>query len=352
MPDSPKKTGILISPSGKMYGSEQVLLDFLAHTTILWIVYVPEKTPLFDFLTRKKHNTYQLKGFNKRAISRFYLLKIIPSLCCKNITTVYVNEGGHIQYLRIVAKLFFLKKFGLHLRLLQDVKKVSRLPALRNITLFTPTMYLAKELKGHWKVFQLYDLISGVVQKTNDFILPHEGIIHISIIGRVEISKGSSKAFSFIEYVRMQHPSFPIHFHFFGDLSEEFLEKSRKLEKGSGVKVSFHGFQILAKCLYQSPLVLHFCPTEAMGRVFLESIQRGCLFLGPKSGGIQEIATLLGLSDFLFDDTQSNWKGNLFQMIKDLKQSRPDDWLEAQKKYPFYFSPQQYCAAIENKICY
>ena len=95
-----KRRPIIVSPSGNLYGSEKVLLDFLATAEEDYEIYLPEGR-------LRRRIAGQLPQVRLRVFSRVQLL--YPELFLRMIFSsrrfLYCNEGGHIRRIGLLARL-------------------------------------------------------------------------------------------------------------------------------------------------------------------------------------------------------------------------------------------------------
>ena len=112
------KQTIIISPSGGWYGSEQMLFGHLQHSHDSYKVYVRSGGKLSTEL--KQLNKHQIVAFSN--LKLFYL-KVFFLLLFSKVNSVYINEGGHINYVKILSKIFKKARFVVHIRLVEDCEK-------------------------------------------------------------------------------------------------------------------------------------------------------------------------------------------------------------------------------------
>lgn len=62
---------IIISPSGNLYGSEQVLIDYLVQTKNNYTVYVPKSSVLESEL-HQLNTHHSIRSFNSKILQLFY----------------------------------------------------------------------------------------------------------------------------------------------------------------------------------------------------------------------------------------------------------------------------------------
>src|SRR5690606_26485924 len=96
----------IISPSGKFYGSEQTLFDFLSRTSGYDVYCKEEQDGLYNLLLESNFEHRYFKFNNVR----YFYLKLFGLLLFK-YKKVYINEGGHSKYIKLLGRIFFWKEF-------------------------------------------------------------------------------------------------------------------------------------------------------------------------------------------------------------------------------------------------
>ena len=140
---------IIVSPSGNLYGSEYVLLDFLKESSLKYQIYAPKDS---TFSKKLKEENYKVSGFKN--LKWLYFKIFFKLLFSRNI--LYLNEGGHISYVKVLAKILFFKKFFISVRLLEDcnakLHKISN-----NISLIAVSNYIKEKINSNGKSLVIYD---------------------------------------------------------------------------------------------------------------------------------------------------------------------------------------------------
>lgn len=93
---------IIISPSGKFYGSEQVLFDYLTNSNVNYSIFVAEK----DLFYTKLKKTTRFKDVTSFSNIRVLYFKMLLFCIFSKVKTIYINEAGHNKYIILLAKLF------------------------------------------------------------------------------------------------------------------------------------------------------------------------------------------------------------------------------------------------------
>ena len=281
---------IIISPSGNLYGSEQVLIDYLQSGNSKHKVYVPAKSLLFNFLSK-----INIKYSNYSNLWFLYLFVFID-LLFRSYSTVYLNEAGHSKYISYLAVIFKNKKFVIHIRLLEDCNS-NRYPLghLSNITFVTVSEFISNNFPYPSKV--IHDGYNFT--KNNNWVSEIDNTIKIGIIGRITKSKGFDEFISLFNHIS----HLDVEFHFFGDVSSDVELISSMNDIQNAHKIMFHGFVESKDLIYSNiNLVLHLNKQESLGRIFFEALDYGIPLIGFHKGGIGEISDCINYPHFVKND--------------------------------------------------
>ena len=331
---------IIISPSGNLYGSEQVLIDYLQSGNSKHKVYVPVKSSLSIFLN--KININYSNYFN------LWLLyfSVIIDLLFRSYTTVYLNEAGHSKYISYLAGILKNKKFVIHIRLLEDCNS-NRYPLghLSNITFVTVSEFIANNFLYSSKV--IHDGYNFI--KNNNWVSEIDSTIKIGIIGRITKSKGFDEFISLFNHISNSD----VEFHFYGDVSSDVELISSMNDLQNAHKILFHGFVESKDLIYSNiNLVIHLNKQEPLGRIFFEALDYGIPLIGYHKGGIGEIVNTINYPHFVKnDDTNFNQQilGDLLNYKKLLFQYRTS--LEiARENAKQYFSVLNYTQELNTLL--
>ena len=333
----------VVSPSGQFYGSEQVLYNFLEGTAKSYKVYVPKNSIFHKKL--KQLGQHQILGF--KSVQRLYL-QLYWQLLVGNCKTLYVNEGGHIKYVKLLARCFPKKQFFVHIRLLEDCQpeRLGQIP--KNLQLISISQYISSELQPY-KAHLIHDPlnISGI-QARNTFKARKS--YNIGVIGRVSPSKGLRYYKEFFSFIQSKPGAQQFEFLFFGDIHSELPEVQEFYElcESCELSISFNGFVSNQSQIYDTiDMVLHLNPNEPLGRIGLESWARGIPFIGFDSGGVGEINSLLELLNFCVT-TEQDWSKELWSKLGAMEDMVTPDLLEqAQLNVARYFGVSRYVSALE-----
>lgn len=345
-----KGKAAIISPSGKFYGSEQVLFDFLQHCTGTYDVFIPAGSEFLQKVEQMgKHTaipyvTAKLPGF---------YMAMAAKLLRGRYKSIYINEGGHIRYARILAGLFRKVKVTVHLRMIYDADPVRLGRPVKNIQLVPISSYVAERIPTQWNAQVVYDAFPW----NNVPAAPYErqpGKFIIGIIGRVSVTKGFDLVYNLARHLDANNHT-DYEFHFFGAPAqdEQIKIKSSELESLRNVRVKFMGYQPGDKIYPSIDAVAHFCLEEGLGRVYLEAIDAGKPFMGFQQGGLTEISKVFNLQQQLIPFNPHTYVTDLEKHMAGLMQHYAEQvrLVQAQKKNgAAEFSIQQYCSLIESKI--
>ena len=342
---------ILISPSGNLYGSELVLLDYLKHTKLKFKIYVPKNSKLFSKLINDDlvENVFT---FNPNNLTKFYFIWLLSTLLINKHKTIYINEGGHIRYIKILSKIFKRLKFIIHVRTIYDASHERLGNMSKNITLLTVSKYVQAIIqKENSDCIQLYDPYSFILNKKTQRL---KSIINIGIVGRVCESKGISHINELINSRTFQSSDLPLHFHFFGEVIEEVnTNKIVASIKSSKVQTSFHGYKEKSIIFETIDILLHMNQHEALGRVILEALDYGNYVICPQKGGSGELANLFQIST-TFNLSDINWHQIIYTNIVHIWEQKSTQLQESFVKNfelnKMIFDPEKYAYTIDNVI--
>jgi hypothetical protein len=321
---------IIISPSGAYYGSEQMLHEHLIHSKKKFKIYV--KTPGSFYKKLKQSGLkHKLLPFNSE---KLLYLKIFIQLLFGNYHSVYVNEGGHIKYIKLLAWLFKSKRFVVHVRLVEDTNK-DRLgnTISPNIQLVCVSNFINNKI-----LLNNPDINPTQVLTVHDYYISNDikepsqvktEVIRIGILGRVSKAKGISKAKNLLQYWDKNIEQ-SVEFYFYGDVieDEDVLSFKNAIKTFSSVKVFFKGFVSDKEAFFKTfDMVIHFNALEPFPRIYFDSMARLKPVLGFDSGGIGEQARIFGFEDILVkldDDWSKNMSDKIIEVADNLYQHQID----------------------------
>ncbi len=292
---------IIISPSGNLYGSENVLFDYLKHSKLKFeFIFVPQSSLFKEKLDQSDFHT---KGFTNL---KFLYCGVLFKFFTSKIKTVYCNEAGHIRYIYNLAWLFPKVNFVVHVRILEDTVRIKH--SLRNLKFVT----ISKTIQSGFQIasFDVYDGYHFSLLK-NWHSLP-SGKLVVGIVGRVTPSKGIGLFTN--EFFQICGAN--LDFHFYGDIDSSLkISENMQLLRGQE-NVFFKGFVSEKTKIYPFiDVLLHVNENEPLGRIFFESLDFGIPFIGINKGGIGEIAEQINYP-YVFE------KNELAQVLSDLVEKR------------------------------
>lgn len=340
----------IVSPSGKFYGSEQTLHSFLTYTDKSYHVYISRNdgSLLAELGKLGKHT---IRSFRKPSL---LYLRLLAYFIAGRYTCLYVNEGAHIKYVKILAMLFPHRKLLVHVRINEDTtrKRLKGLPP--NIELISVSNYIRNQIKHSIKLET--DILSSPFRihqsdKAWRSSFLTTGKINVGIIGRVTDSKGMDNVRAFYQYMTTNRINF-VSLHFFGHIEndkpkvKEFIQYVHRIEDST---IKFHGFAKNKNEMFDTiDVVVHFNENEPHGVIFFESLKNGIPFIGFNSGGIGDIADQLNITELMLTSSDK-WCEDLTVKIQSIHQNLP---LYTQARYLMNekFSLKNYCARLEDKF--
>jgi glycosyltransferase involved in cell wall biosynthesis len=338
---------LMVSPSGSFYGSEQVLYSHLDNTKQNYTVFVP--TNSFFYKKLKKKYSHSVHRFS--SIKLLYIEIFLKLLFC-SYKTLYINEGGHIKYAKLIAKLLPFVNVVVHIRLVEDTSsnRLGKLP--KNLKLISISSFIRELLLPEYTSIKIFDPldISNVSKQRFKF---NKQCIRIGIIGRVSLSKGLynyEKLFSY--YFALQDLK-NIRFIFFGDVVDKEKEALEFFKKYSGLdfpQVEFKGFVEDQEKVFSSiDAVLHLNEKEPLGRIGLESWARGIPFVCLNAGGCKEINQTLEMERFSLP-LDANWEVEVIDLISSLYNFSNTEQDTARLNLQSYFSIDRYVKQLEKQF--
>lgn len=314
------KDTIIISPSGNFYGSEQVLFDFLSHSKNSYTLYIPQQSKFLERLKEAKlHDRHSLKYFNSRRLYFLYL-SVLFQLIFLGKKRVYINEGGHIKWAKLLAKLLPHKKFILHLRILEDVSPSRLGTSMANVEYIIISKFLEKEFNTDQPYHLVHD--AYIFKSLSKPVWSQKmEVLKFGIIGRVALAKGLGELQELFTGLNEHPAAKQFEFHFYGDVMntpqvEKILDHIRQLP---AIKMFFHGF-VDKQLIYKSiDAVLHLNKFEPLGRIYFEALEYEIPIIGFNSGGIGELSSLVGDTSTIIECTEdASWINVLIDRLDQL----------------------------------
>ena len=334
---------IIISPSGDLYGSEQVLLEYLFSSTKKYFLFVPSNS-----LLEKKLEKENLKVKSFENLICLYFKAFVFLLLNKQ--DLYINEAGHIRYIKLLARLLPFKHFFVHIRLLEDCSP-NRLKNLsKNIHLVTVSEYLKSKIPRQYPIRVIYDPYT--LQNKSKINSSQHEVFSIGIVGRVTCTKGIDLLLPILSRLSSKIKQ-PINLYFFGSYDTKdkwYSDFKKRLESLLNVNVQFKGFISSKQEIYSCiDLLLHLNKAEALGRILFEAVDYNTPFLAFNQGGCGELANQLKLDDFLITNNEE-WAIEFVHKITTIKNNRNafEKQLENAKRIiKDRFNSQKYSQTLE-----
>lgn len=341
----------IVSPSGKFYGSEQVLFDFLSTTEFRYNIYAPHGILYKKLEEQNKHVIHPYSSIKLLYLYFFILLLL------NKYDGIYINEAGHSKYINCLASIFPKKKFFIHIRLLEDCKNNRLKTNSHNISFIAISEYIAREVYINTNIkcniiYDIYNACSGINGMRNLNI--SNNTCKLGIVGRVTITKGLANIISFCDYCENNPTKNKFEFHFFGGIDNKipavvnFINKATKYKY---IKCIFHGFINDRKQIYTSiDILLHFNTIEPLGRIVLESLDYGIPFIGFNKGGVGELAEKFKLNEFMIHN-DIKWEKELQNIIQFLLQNEnycQRQYRDAKLRMLSLCDPVSYCKKLES----
>lgn len=95
-------------------------------------------------------------------------------------------------------------------------------------------------------------------------------------------------------------------------------------------------------------MLLHFNKVEALGRIYLEAIEHGIPLIGFNAGGINELASMMGLGDMMVDGNKADWTEDMKQKVISMSEMWDEaSFCKAKETLETQLSAQHYTSQIE-----
>lgn len=331
---------VVISPSGNYYGSEQVLHDFLDHTTQVFDVYVPYQSKFYYIL--QQNTSHKLFTFSN---SRLLYLAILFKLLHSNVRSIYVNEAGHVRWILFLAKFFKKKQFIIHVRIVEDVERLPK-EKPENVTFVTISTFMASKISSDLMPITLLDSYA----MHNSHFMPKliDDAIQISVIGRISRFKGFDRVVRFCTYLNDNWSgSTQIGFHFYGTPTDSPIVQNgiNTLKELNNIQFFFHGFKDKKDVYSSTNIVLHMADNEPLGRIFFEAMDMNIPLVGFNSGGIGELARKTELTHTLIAPDAHNWEGKMMHVVNEIVHDYDlfvERVMDSKKRYANIFNQDTY----------
>ena len=95
-------------------------------------------------------------------------------------------------------------------------------------------------------------------------------------------------------------------------------------------------------------MLLHFNKVEALGRIYLEAIEHGIPLVGFNAGGINELASMMGLELMMVDGDKATWTEDMTQKVMSMCEMwNEPSFCKAKEALVNQLSAQHYTSQIE-----
>lgn len=292
------KNILCIEPSGKLYGSEMVLLDILKNKKDLNFSYKVILPPNSPFLSRLRENG--IRYLDNLNITGNVVHKIISYLnlffylCTKKVDLIFVNQAGIIRPIAIIAN---LKNIPIvcEVSTLEDAHWVNDLSPkyFKNVYSFIcNSNFISSELKVPQDKKSI--LYYGYEWKSlNPVARTEADPFKIVLLGRLSRSKGH---FLLVEAVKQLLDKYPVNLEvsFVGDALDVEVERELKNEINKynlNRTFIFRGFhkEIVGELADKNLMVIPSL-NEPFGRIFCEAAEAKIPVIVANSGGLGELS--------------------------------------------------------------
>ncbi len=303
---------IVISPSGRFYGSEQTLATYLERTTKRHTVYVPRNSsPLFTERITKSCDGRMKCFWSPWHLYLIMVLKLGMDVLNGNPRVMYINEAGHLRYALVLARLFGKVKFVIHVRLVEDVHcRPWPQEVPENVEVLATSNYIQRLLSG--RGINCSVLSSPFREKMSP--LKNEFFPNILIVvSRLSEAKGLRY---YLEMLRsIENRKIPIEVHHFGECDEAAEAALNVVREMKYVNWISRGFVKEKQAIFRDGILLHLNPNEPLGVVLLEALNNSIPFIAFDEGGTGEIGRNLQLHEFLINRKEC-WTGRIVELIQ------------------------------------
>jgi glycosyltransferase involved in cell wall biosynthesis len=341
---------LVVEPAGNLWGSERVLLDFLAAVTgSPWQIAVccPPDTPIVERLTALPVEVYPsfVAGLHrKKTVHRvqatagllWAALRFRPHL-------IYVNQAGATRIALLAARVLRIPVIA-HVRIAKDARyiqslnaSVAELPVVISISHYIRDLFEERVLDPRRKMVVMYSAYLPQ-QEWEDALLPQplgpEPML--ACVGRLTKVKGQDVALRAIDELR--HEGVLAHGHFFGtgepgdSFGFQLEDLAADLELGE--RIHWHGYQEkIPSCI--APMAALICPShvEPLGRVIFEAWDAGTIPVAwACSGGPAEVIRA-SEAGFLYAEQTGKSLAHTLQRVLELSPSARRQMVEQGRKW-------------------
>jgi glycosyltransferase involved in cell wall biosynthesis len=325
---------LIIEPSGNLWGSERVLLDFLRQAiNSEWQLAVccPLSTPIIPHLSAIGVRVFptfianlHLKPRAYRALAIFRLLAAVWRFQAK---LIYVNQAGATRIALAVGRLLRVPVVT-HVRLVEDVTYIKRLnadarylPKIICISKFILSLFGSNiDQTQTAMIYDPYALANNrswhaPVKRPNQ-------ILTVCCVGRLTAIKGQDVLLHAIALLKSE--GFAVRLLILGEAppGDQFVEKLKKLAEVLGITdvITWLGYREDVFSSVQGCDV-QVCPShsEPLGRVLFEAWDAGILPIAWRgSGGSAEVIESSG-GGLLYDEQSGESLAGALRLASDIK---------------------------------
>ena len=296
-----------VEPAGNLWGSERVLLDFLAAVAgSPWQIAVccPPDTPIVDRLAALPVVVYPafVAGLHRK--SKAHRVRAAAGLLAAAMRfrphLLYVNQAGATRIALLIGRVLRIPVIA-HVRMAQDADYVQsldasadELPLVISISHYVRDLFEDPVLNSHRKMVVMYSAYAPQQEwEAASLYRPPGPEPVLACVGRLTKTKGQDVALRAIGHLRRE--GILAHGHFFGtgERGDTFGLELEELVADLGIseQIHWHGFkeEIPSRIALADALI---CPSsaEALGRVIFEAWDAGTIPVAwAGSGGPAEV---------------------------------------------------------------
>lgn len=285
---------LILEPAGNLWGSERVLLDFLAAVAgSPWQIAVccPPDTPIVDRLAALPVTVYPAFVARLHHKGKAHRLRAAAGLLVAALRfrphLLYVNQAGATRIALLVARVLRIPVIA-HVRLTEEAAyvqaldaSVAELPVVISISHYIRDLFDERALDTQRRMEVMYSAYRPQ-QEWDNALLPQPSGPEpmLACVGRLTKSKGQDVVLQAIGVLKRQ--GVLAHGHFFGkgEPGDSFGLELEELAAGLGLceQIHWHGYQEKIPS-HIAPMAALICPShlEALGRVIFEAWDAGTI---------------------------------------------------------------------------
>lgn len=356
---------LIVEPSGKLWGSERVLIDFLDYvdySTIEVLVCCPPRSPIVKILRQQPIEVSTIFEANLHQRGKAARLRTTARLLAVahqyRPDLIYVNQAGATRISLFIARILHIPVVT-HVRIAEDVAYVSGLkskqrdlPQIICISnyihnLFPQQSHLQSRLTTLYDPYTLQNTIDNHSTSISNVTKPS----FISV-GRIVELKGQNILLEAIACLYQRDIKATACFVGNTDKNNEFETYLHKLSADLGVEnqINWLGFQenVLAHIANKDALVVT-SHKEALGRVIFEAWDAGTIpVVWAGSGGAAEIIQTSG-GGLLYEDQTGESLAAILRQVSSLNDTERKDMVNHGRNWlTAHCDPQQYAFRMQH----